>query len=139
MCALFGSLFVPHNPYAQSLLLTNAAPSAAHWFGTDQLGRDVFSRVIVGSRTILIVSLAATALGTALGTIIGLVTGYFGGIVDNLASRIIEALLALPVIIVALFFVVAVGHSLAALITIVGVVFSLLDREDGPIGRPCRA
>jgi peptide/nickel transport system permease protein len=126
VCALFGSLFAPHDPYAQSLLLTNASPSAAHWFGTDQLGRDVFSRVIVGSRTILIVSLAATLVGTVLGTIIGLVTGYLGGIVDNVASRLIEALLALPVIIVALFIVVAVGHSLVALITIVGLVFSFL-------------
>ena len=126
VCAIFGSIFVPQNPYAQSLLLTNAAPSAAHWFGTDQLGRDVFSRVIVGSRTILIVSLAATLLGTVLGTIIGLVTGYFGGIVDNLSSRLIEALLALPVIIVALFIVVAVGHSLFALITTVGLVFAFL-------------
>jgi peptide/nickel transport system permease protein len=126
VCALFGNLFVPHNPDAQSLLLTNAPPSAAHWFGTDQLGRDVFSRVIIGSRTILIVSLAATALSTALGTIIGLVTGYFGGIIDLVMSRIVEALLSLPVIIVAFIFVVALGHSLPILITIVGVIFSLL-------------
>jgi peptide/nickel transport system permease protein len=126
VCALFGNLFVPHDPYAENLLLTNLPPSTAHWFGTDQLGRDVFSRVIIGSRTILIVSLAATVLGTVLGTIIGLVTGYFGGLIDNVSSRLIEALLALPVLIVAFLFVVAVGHSLAALITIVGVVFAFI-------------
>jgi peptide/nickel transport system permease protein len=133
VCAIFGSLFVPHDPYAESLLFTNLAPSSAHWFGTDQLGRDVFSRVIVGSRTILIVSLAAVSLGTVLGTIIGLVTGYLGGIVDNISSRLIEALLALPVLIVAFVFVVAVGHSLVSLITIVGIVFSFI------IGRTVRS
>ena len=66
-------------------------PSPAHWFGTDSLGRDVFSRVIVGSRDILMVAPLATALGTILGVMLGLVTGYFRGIVDDSLSRVIDA------------------------------------------------
>jgi peptide/nickel transport system permease protein len=68
VCALFGTRLAPLDPYADNLLTTLAPPSSAHWFGTDQLGRDVFSRVIVGARDILIVAPLATLLGTLLGT-----------------------------------------------------------------------
>src|SRR6516225_6433984 len=77
VCAIFGRLFVPYNPVNGNLLQFNLAPSGAHWFGTDSLGRDVLSRVIVGSREILIVAVLATVLGTAVGTALGLVMGYF--------------------------------------------------------------
>ena len=73
-----------------------ASPSSDHWFGTDRLGRDVLSRVIVGARDILIVAPLATVLATVLGTALGLVTGYFRGAVDNILSRFIDAFLALP-------------------------------------------
>ena len=66
----------PLDPYADDLLATLVPPSAAHWFGTDQLGRDVFSRVIMGARDILIVAPLATLLGTLLGTALGLCIGY---------------------------------------------------------------
>src|SRR5438445_6162240 len=72
LCALFGRLIAPYNPLAQQLLLNNAAPSGAHWFGTDQLGRDVLSRVIVGARDILIITPLATVLGTILGPALAL-------------------------------------------------------------------
>src|SRR5579859_145823 len=78
-CAIFGNAIAPHDPLAQNLLEINKAPSAAHWFGTDELGRDVLSRVIVGARTILIITPLATLLGTVLGTALGLAMGYFGG------------------------------------------------------------
>ena len=65
MCAVFGAAITPFDPYADDLLATLAPPSAAHWFGTDQLGRDVFSRVLMGARDILIVAPLATLLGTA--------------------------------------------------------------------------
>ena len=71
-CAIFGTAIAPHDPLAQQLLATNQAPSGAHWFGTDQLGRDVLSRVIVGARTILIIAPLATVVGTVLGTALGL-------------------------------------------------------------------
>jgi peptide/nickel transport system permease protein len=126
VCAIFGYLFAPYNPLAQNLLLANAAPSAAHWFGTDPLGRDVLSRVITGARDILIITPLATALGTILGTALGLAMGYLGGAFDAVAGRIVEAFLALPFVIIAFMFVVAVGPSLAGIIVIIGLVFTPL-------------
>ena len=88
VCAIFGSAIAPHDPFAQNLLGINKAPSSAHPFGTDQLGRDMLSRVIVGSRDILIIAPLATLLGTVLGTALGLVMGYFRGIVDDVLGRV---------------------------------------------------
>jgi peptide/nickel transport system permease protein len=126
VCAIFGKSFAPYNPLAQNLLANNAGPSGAHWFGTDQLGRDVLSRVIVGARVILVVTPLATILGTILGTALGLVMGYFGGATDLIVGRLIEAVLALPFVIIAFLFVVAVGSSTGALIVIIGFVFTPL-------------
>ena len=132
VCALFGKSFSPYNPTAGSLLQFNAHPSGAHWFGTDSLGRDVLSRVIVGARGILVVATLATLLGTTVGASIGLVQGYFRGVVDNVVGRLVETVLSLPVVIVAFLFVVAVGPSDITLILVIGFVFSLL------IGRTVR-
>ena len=126
VCAIFGKSFAPYNPLAQNLLANNTGPSGAHWFGTDQLGRDVLSRVIVGARVILIVTPLATILGTVLGTALGLVMGYFGGATDLIVGRLIEAVLALPFVIIAFLFIVAVGSSTGALIVIIGFVFTPL-------------
>ncbi len=126
VCAVAGSAIAPHSPFAQQLLDTNAPPSAAHWFGTDQLGRDVLSRVIAGARDILLIAVAATVLGTLLGTALGLVMGYLGGVIDILVGRVVEAVLALPVVIVAFLFIVALGPSTGTLIVVVGFVFTPL-------------
>jgi peptide/nickel transport system permease protein len=123
-CAIAGGAIAPHNPLAQDLLATNSPPSAAHWFGTDQLGRDVLSRVIVGAKDILIIAALATVVGAALGTMIGLIMGYLGGVVDITISRVVEAVLALPVVIVAFLFLVAVGPSTGTLILVIGFVFT---------------
>ena len=126
VCALFGAEITPRDPYADDLLATLSPPSAAHWFGTDQLGRDIFSRVIVGARDILIVAPLATLLGTVLGTALGLCIGYFRGLLDDVASRIIEALQALPLVIVALMALAAVGTSNATVVVVIGFVFTPL-------------
>jgi peptide/nickel transport system permease protein len=126
VCALFGKVIAPYNPVAGSLTAFNQPPSGAHWFGTDSLGRDVLSRVIVGARDILIVAPLATLLGTVLGTSIGLVQGYFRGRVDSFSGRLVEAVLALPIVIVAFLFVVALGPSAPVLIVVIGLVFGLL-------------
>jgi peptide/nickel transport system permease protein len=126
VCALFGRSFAPFNPLAQQLLGVNSGPSGSHWFGTDQLGRDVLSRVIVGARDILVVTPLATVLGTVLGTILGLVMGYFGGIFDLLMSRVVEAVLALPAVIIAFLFIVALGPSTSTLIIVIGLIFTPL-------------
>jgi peptide/nickel transport system permease protein len=126
VCAVFGTRIAPLDPYADNLLATLDPPSFAHWFGTDQLGRDVFSRVIVGARDILTVAPLATILGTILGTALGLVVGYYRGAVDDIASRIIEALQALPLVIVALMALAAVGTSNLAVVIVIGFVFTPL-------------
>jgi peptide/nickel transport system permease protein len=126
VCAIFGRAFSPYNPVNGNLIQFNLAPSGAHWFGTDSLGRDVLSRVIVGARDILVIAPLATLLGTAVGTALGLVQGYFRGAVDNVVGRLVDAALALPVVIVAFLFVVAVGPSTLDLILVIGFVFALL-------------
>lgn len=125
-CALFGSVIAPHDPLVQQLLATNAAPSRAHWFGTDQLGRDMLSRVIVGARDILLIAPLATLLGTVLGTALGLAMGYLGGAIDMLVSRVVEAVLALPAVITAFLFIVALGPSTLTLIVVIGFIFTPL-------------
>ncbi len=123
-CALFGDRLVPYDPYSGDLLNTLAPPSADNWFGTDQLGRDVFSRVIVGARDILTIAPLATLLGTLLGTALGLVTGYFRGFVDDAVSRLVDAVLALPLIIIALLALVALGSSKTTVVVVIGVIFA---------------
>jgi len=126
VCAIFGRFFAPYNPVNGNLLQFNLAPSGAHWFGTDSLGRDVLSRVIVGAREIMIVALLATLLGTAVGTALGLVMGYFRGLLDNVVGRLVDTVLSLPVVIVAFLFAVAVSPSALTLILIIGLVFALI-------------
>jgi len=126
VCAIFGHLIAPQDPLAQQLLATNKGPSGAHWFGTDQLGRDVFSRVLVGARSILVIAFFATVIGTVAGTALGLAMGYLGGVIDILGGRLVEAVLALPLVIVAFLFVVAVGPSPLTIIIVIGLVFTPL-------------
>ena len=123
-CAIFGRLLVLQDPFASNPLNQLQSPSANYWFGTDRLGRDVFSRVIVGSRDILIIAPAATLLGTVLGTALGLVTGYFRGTVDDVLSRLIEAVLALPVVLVGILALTSLGPSNITIIIVVGFVFA---------------
>ena len=124
VCALFGRSFVPYDPLQDDVISALLPPDGDHWFGTDQLGRDVFSRVIAGSRDILTVAPLATLLGTVCGTAIGLVAGYNRGLVDEVIGRIIEAFLALPLIIVALIALVALGPSTPTVIAVIGLSFT---------------
>ena len=123
ICAVFGNHIAPHDPLAQTFPQL-IGPSAAHPFGTDQLGRDVLSRVIAGARDILVIAPLATLLGIAGGTVVGLVTGYFRGAVDDVLSRVVDAILALPLIVVAVLVLVGIGHSTMTLIIIIGLVFT---------------
>ena len=122
--AIFGETLAPDDPFATDPLDDLAAPSGEHLFGTDRVGRDVLSRVIVGARDILIVAPAATLLGTVLGTALGLVTGYFRGPVDDILSRFIDAFLALPTVIIGLLAIVALGTSKLTVIIVIGLVFA---------------
>ena len=125
-CAIFGSYIVPYDPFADDLMNALLPPSADHWFGTEQLGRDVFSRVIVGSRDILTIAPIATLLGTIFGTILGLMMGYFRGWLDDAISRVVDALLALPTVIIALIALVAVGASDVTVVLVIAFTFAPL-------------
>ena len=125
-CAIFGPAIAPHSPYAQNLEGINKAPSSAHLFGTDQLGRDMFSRVIVGVRDVMIIAPLATLLGTVLGTAVGLLMGYFRGIVDDVLGRFVEAFLALPVVVTGIIALTALGRSNLVLIVVIGLLFTPL-------------
>ena len=121
-CALLGTAVAPHDPQDQSFTPL-LKPGGGHPFGTDTLGRDVLSRVLVGASDILKVAPLAMLLGIAGGTVIGLVTGYFRGLTDNAISRIVDAWLALPVIVIAVTALVALGTSTVTLVVVIGVVF----------------
>jgi peptide/nickel transport system permease protein len=125
-CAIFPGALPSHSPYTTDLLNINQSPSSSHWFGTDQLGRDMFARVIAGARDVLIIAPLATLLGTIIGTAIGLVMGYFRGAVDDVVSRFVEAFLALPLVITGILGVVALGSSIPTMVIIIGIVFAPL-------------
>ena len=124
LCAIFGDLLAPKDPFATDPINDLLAPSAEYPFGTDRLGRDVLSRVIVGARDILIVAPLATLLGTVVGTTLGLITGFYRGLVDDILSRFIDAFLAVPVVIIGSLAIVALGPSNTNLIIVIGLVFA---------------
>jgi peptide/nickel transport system permease protein len=101
VCAVLGDKITPYDPLTYTTK-PKLSPRGGHWFGTDKIGRDVFSRVIAGARDVMLVAPAAAVLGVILGTILGMIMGYFRGWIDLGLSRIIEALLSLPVILVGL-------------------------------------
>jgi peptide/nickel transport system permease protein len=122
--AIFGETLAPDDPFATDPLDDLAAPSGDHLFGTDRVGRDVLSRVIVGAQDILTIAPAATLLGTVLGTALGLITGYFRGPVDDILSRFIDAVLALPTVIIGILAITALGPSNLTVIIVIGLVFA---------------
>jgi peptide/nickel transport system permease protein len=124
VCAIFGNVLAPQDPQFPDVLNKLVGPSGDHLFGTDRLGRDVLSRVIVGARSVLVIAPIATLLGTLVGTAIGLVTGYYRGVVDEATMRVVDAVLAIPLIITALLAVVALGPSRVTLMLVIGFVFA---------------
>ncbi|WP_028225938.1 ABC transporter permease [Paraburkholderia ferrariae] len=125
-CALAGTWFAPFDPYASDPLNSLMPPDHTHWCGTDQLGRDVCSRVIAGARDILTIAPLATLAGTLAGAALGLVTGYFEGFAGHLAARTLDAVLALPLVIVALLVLAAVGASNLAVVLVIAITFAPL-------------
>jgi peptide/nickel transport system permease protein len=125
VCAIFGKWIARYEIDQMDFEATYAAPSGKYWFGTDGLGQDIFSRVIIGSRLIILIAFSATALGTAVGASIGLIAGYLKGTFDMILMRILEAISAIPVIIVALLAIAAVGGSSTIItILIIGFIFA---------------
>src|SRR5512139_3966668 len=102
LMAIFAPLIAPYPYDKQDLMHTRAAPSAQHLFGTDELGRDVFSRVIWGSRFSLSIGILAVLLGTVVGLFLGAIAGYFGGLADDIIMRIMDILQSIPGILLAI-------------------------------------
>jgi peptide/nickel transport system permease protein len=121
--ALLGQRITPYDPF-NYFTTGHEPPSPAHLMGTDRLGRDVLSRLMVGSRDVLIVAPLAALLGVTAGTLLGLVMGYYRGTVDDVLSRLVEAFLALPVVLVALLTLVVLGTSPLVVVCVVGILFT---------------
>lgn len=123
--AIVAARLTPYDPLAQTADVL-ARPGHKYLLGTDSLGRDVLSRVLAGATGVLQIAPLAMLLGVAGGTVVGLVTGYFRGLVDEAISRVIDAVLALPLIVIAVVAIVSLGPSTLTLIVVIGVVFTPL-------------
>jgi len=121
--ALFWPLIVPQDPFAVNPIGTLQGPSSGHWFGTDDLGRDMFSRVLAGARPVLQVAPAATVLGLLGGISVGLVTGYYRGLVDDVLMRVVDALLAFPLIIIAVLVLASLGRETRNVVLVIACIF----------------
>jgi peptide/nickel transport system permease protein len=122
LCALAAPLIAPYDPNEQDYLALTDAPSAAHLLGTDDLGRDVLSRIIYGSRVSLEVALIAVGIAIVVGVSLGLVAGYTGGLVDDVVMRVVDAVQAFPNLILALAITAALGPSIANAMLAIGFV-----------------
>ena len=119
--AIFAGWIAPQDPLATSWSAVRKAPSAAHWFGTDEIGRDVLSRVVWGARASLLAGVVSVCISLAVGVPIGLTAGYLGGWVDMLISRLADAMLACPFLILAIALAAFLGPSLTNAMIAIGV------------------
>ncbi|WP_412535232.1 ABC transporter permease [Mesorhizobium sp. BAC0120] len=122
LAALFGPMLAPHDPLATNAQDALQAPSAQYWFGTDQLGRDVFSRVLVATRLDLLIALGAVLISCVVGSVIGAILGYFGGMLDATASRVVDVLMAFPLFVLAMALVAALGNTVMNVIYATAII-----------------
>jgi peptide/nickel transport system permease protein len=121
LLALFAPFVAPYDPIATSWSLVRKAPSAQHWFGTDDLGRDVLSRVMYGARASLLAGAISVGIALSIGVPLGLLSGYRGGFIDALISRITDAMLACPFLILAIALAAFLGPSLSNAMIAIGI------------------
>lgn len=122
LVSIFGPFFSQDPNYVNVLARLNP-PSAEHIFGTDQLGRDIFARVMIGGRVSLLTAVVATAGALLIGMILGLLTGYRGGIIDEVLSRIFDVLTTFPTLLLGILIVVALGPSLTSVIIAIAISY----------------
>lgn len=122
LCAIFGPWIVPYDPLASDTAAKLAPPSALHWFGTDQIGRDIFSRVIVATRLDLGIAVASVALVFLLGGISGVAAGYFGGWIDRVVGRLADTIMAFPLFVLAMGIVAALGNTVTNIVLATAII-----------------
>jgi len=120
--AVFGPAIAPHDPYVTDTSKALQAPSAAHWFGTDNLGRDVLSRVIVAARLDLGIALAAVTLSFCVGSAMGAAAGYFRGWTDRIVGRIADTIMAFPLFVLAMGIVAAMGNTVENIVYATAII-----------------
>jgi ABC-type dipeptide/oligopeptide/nickel transport system permease subunit len=123
LVAVFGRAVAPYDPTAQDLLAMLDPPSAAHWLGTDEIGRDMLSRVIVGTRITLAIAFCSVLCTAIVGVYLGLVAGYFGGTLDRGITLCIDLMMTIPSLVLAIAVVSAVGANAVGLVTAITVSF----------------
>ena len=122
LIAVFAPLIAPYDPYTQDLSRINEPPSSDHWFGTDDVGRDLFSRVVYGTRISMLVGVVCEAICVPIGVILGALAGYFGGWVDAVISRIIEIFASFPTILFAIAVMFILGPGIMNIFIAIGVI-----------------
>ncbi|MCR6671876.1 ABC transporter permease [Devosia ginsengisoli] len=123
LIALFAPLLAPMDPLTQSVFKINQYPSAENWLGTDQFGRDVLSRLIYGSRNSLVVGLVSPIIAALIGTTLGVVAGYYGGIVDRLLTRLNDAMLSFPELLLAIMIASVLGGGFWNVVGVIALAF----------------
>lgn len=119
--AIFASVISPYDPLQQDIINRLQPPSAAHFFGTDELGRDIFSRILYGSRISLTVGLIAVSISSVVGCALGAIAGYYGGVLDNVIMRCTDVLMAIPSILLNISIVAALGTGLQNVMIAIGI------------------
>jgi peptide/nickel transport system permease protein len=122
VCAIFGSLVVPYDPLASNTDAAYQAPSTAHWFGTDQLGRDIMSRVITATRLDLAIAVFSVALVLLLGGVSGVMAGFFGGWTDRIVGRLADTIMAFPLFVLAMGIVAALGNTVTNIVIATAII-----------------
>jgi peptide/nickel transport system permease protein len=122
LAAVIGPTIVPHDPLASDTAAALQGPSMAHWFGTDQLGRDIFSRVVVATRLDMIIAIASVALVFFAGGFAGIASGYFGGWTDRIIGRISDTIMAFPLFVLAMGIVAALGNTVTNIVIATAII-----------------
>lgn len=120
--AIFGRWLMPYDPNYGDMAINKQPPSATHWFGTDEQGRDIFSRIIDGTRVSLSVGLQAVGFALILGTVFGAVAGYKGGKIDTIIMRLMDVMMSIPDILLAITLMAALGRGIDKAVIAIGLV-----------------
>ena len=122
LCALFGPYVVPYDPLASDTSATLQSPSLHHWFGTDLLGRDIFSRVVVATRLDFVIAIASVALVLAIGGLAGIASGFYGGWTDRIVGRVSDTIMAFPLFVLAMGIVAALGNTVTNIVIATAII-----------------